>query len=910
MATFTNTVSNKYGWDSTITVDYTLTASSDNSYCMSGTITVKYKEATTTHSSTVYQRVAMSWNYDSTWSGVSNNGSAYTNGSVYDPSFEYDYQLCNYSYSTSNYGYTSYQTKTKNFTIYLPRRSNGSLWWALTIWNMDVNTAGYTTFKNIEIPIAKHRITYNANGGSGAPADQVADYNKVIGITTTKPTRTNRTFLGWSTSSSGTPIAARAPGSSFPENAPSEILYAVWSPELYDLTIWRTGGSGVSDPTNMGMLLRMQFYIGDFTDYTIKVGSTVIPKQDNAGNGTRNLTIGSQYLDTTNFDPTKDYTVSVTATNAKGSRTVSAKLSKTAYFKPTVTSASAYRYTSNWETPVDDGSHPAMTAKFSVYTTSNVTYKFRIYDDENVVIYDGETHSGVSSTSGRLYSYRGAIVVDPEKYYTYEITLADELYTTVRRVVIDTAFMAMDILGDLLWYQPSTDTAVVSGKKYFEKVTSDDGDTYVKVDPEEGSNPQALELYERSGTRPASGVAFGTSAEGSGFRVAMPTRFEQGVTAYNAYDYDDPRYATMDEQGIVYHGSNGADQRIIRFYDNTWDAYGNAIVLGACDDGNVGGSVMIGAGECAQDIDELQNVTASTETLFLASDGEVRLYPTWGNEAQIRAVQSGYTTNMNFLAGTNNDVSIGTSSNNGVNANTGLGNIYFMDSNATWGGQFGSRTNASGNGIYTYMGARNFTTSGTEVTNYIQAIANKDGTKTYSISDKSAFRKAVDGLGGEKGSTSYYGVVLPDGSETGWLRAPSSGLLPNSADSTNGVSGIGTSTWPFANGYFKKINGVTVGSSPKFTDTHGSITSSDQTGTSSAVSVAANSTASISATCTVPSGYVFSDITSMSTDQNASCGIMAYTYSQGTLTCRVRNFTSSAKSTTVTFKARFIQVSS
>jgi len=120
---------------------------------------------------------------------------------------------------------------------------------------------------------------------------------------------------------------------------------------------------------------------------------------------------------------------------------------------------------------------------------------------------------------------------------------------------------------------------------------------------------------------------------------------------------------------------------------------------------------------------------------------------------------------------------------------------------------------------------------------------------------------------------------------------------------------IGSSSSNIANGYFTNINGVAVGSSPEFTDTHGSISTSDKTGTTdTAVSVGDNSSASVSATCDVPSGYTFAGIFELTTDQATKCGIVGYSYSSGTLHARVRNFTSNAVNVKVTFKARFIKV--
>lgn len=57
--------------------------------------------------------------------------------------------------------------------------------------------------------------------------------------------------------------------------------------------------------------------------------------------------------------------------------------------------------------------------------------------------------------------------------------------------------------------------------------------------------------------------------------------------------------------------------------------------------------------------------------------------------------------------------------------------------------------------------------------------------------------------------TTYPGLVRPNGTDTGYVRTPQSGLLPYK---TGGASTVGTSSWPFNNGYFKNLyaNGVNL----------------------------------------------------------------------------------------------------
>ena len=71
-----------------------------------------------------------------------------------------------------------------------------------------------------------YSVSYNANGGSGAPASQVKTYGTTLTLSSTVPTRTGFNFVGWATSSTAT-TAAYQPGGSYTANA-AVTLYAVW----------------------------------------------------------------------------------------------------------------------------------------------------------------------------------------------------------------------------------------------------------------------------------------------------------------------------------------------------------------------------------------------------------------------------------------------------------------------------------------------------------------------------------------------------------------------------------------------------------------------------------------------------------------------------------------------------------
>jgi len=76
-----------------------------------------------------------------------------------------------------------------------------------------------------------YTIKYDANGGTGAPADQSFVYNSGAKISTTKPTRTGYTFVNWKYGST-----TLNPGDAVPTDWTNFTLQAQWSVNSYTMT--------------------------------------------------------------------------------------------------------------------------------------------------------------------------------------------------------------------------------------------------------------------------------------------------------------------------------------------------------------------------------------------------------------------------------------------------------------------------------------------------------------------------------------------------------------------------------------------------------------------------------------------------------------------------------------------------
>lgn len=119
-----------------------------------------------------------------------------------------------------------------------------------TISGYGPNTSVYDWPTGYEISIHENRqlyVSYNANGGSGAPgATYFYGSTESITLSSTRPTRTGYTFLGWSTSSTAT-TATYSPGQNIGTRSSGLALYAVWQINTYTISFDANGGEGAPE---------------------------------------------------------------------------------------------------------------------------------------------------------------------------------------------------------------------------------------------------------------------------------------------------------------------------------------------------------------------------------------------------------------------------------------------------------------------------------------------------------------------------------------------------------------------------------------------------------------------------------------------------------------------------------------
>lgn len=131
-------------------------------------------------------------------------------------------------------------------------------------------------------PLPSHTVSYNANGGSGAPGNQTKWWGEVLTLSNTRPTRANHTFLGWATSANG--AVAYQPGGRYGADN-DNTLYAVWKlatqpPTIQSFTAQRVNEAGDMSESGTRVKLYVTWKCDTSGDSANTVQSVTISVQD------------------------------------------------------------------------------------------------------------------------------------------------------------------------------------------------------------------------------------------------------------------------------------------------------------------------------------------------------------------------------------------------------------------------------------------------------------------------------------------------------------------------------------------------------------------------------------------------------------------------------------------------------
>ena len=353
--------------------------------------------------------------------------------------------------------------------------------------------SGVSVSKTYTIPaLDSYTVSYNANGGSGAPSSQTKWYGKTLTLSSAKPTRAGYTFLGWSTSSTAT-SATYAAGGSYTANS-GATLYAVWKIITYTVSYNANGGSGApsAQTKTYNVTLKLSSTVPTRTGYNFLGWST----SNTATSG--NYAAGGNY--TNNATTTlyavwglKTYTVSYNANGGQSAPANQTKIYGTALtLSSTIPTRTNYDFV-NWNTKSDGtgtsynkgGSYtvnegatlyatwklsyvkPKITIVSSTRTTADskdITLSFNwvvsnlISTNHIESIEIGYKEKGVSGDYQTLITYddftnqySGSINYEStgnlfltDKSYDVQITVEDTIDSSIATTFISTAFFTID----------------------------------------------------------------------------------------------------------------------------------------------------------------------------------------------------------------------------------------------------------------------------------------------------------------------------------------------------------------------------------------------------------------------------------------------------------------------------------
>lgn len=245
-----------------------------------------------------------------------------------------------------------------------------------------------------------YTITYNANGGSGAPGKQTKWYGTTLKLSTTKPTRTGYTFKNWSTDFGDGSVYFN-PGGNYTRNS-AATLYANWTANTYTVSYNANGGTGApsSQTKTYGVALTLSSTKPTRTNYNFLGWAT-------SATGAVEYQPGASY--------TKNGAVTLYA------------IWEIAYIPPTITNVSVDRCHSSGEI-ADDGTYlkVSFTYQLDAVYSGGMDYIQLGYKLSSAASYTNLSTYTPSTMSGSFSQIIGSGLVETEYAYDIQIIVKDQ----------------------------------------------------------------------------------------------------------------------------------------------------------------------------------------------------------------------------------------------------------------------------------------------------------------------------------------------------------------------------------------------------------------------------------------------------------------------------------------------------
>lgn len=313
-----------------------------------------------------------------------------------------------YAKATGNWPKNSYIKESINTNIATAKRDGhtititavkpGITFYSLKIIDPEGNVL---TEKRIMIKVSPdvYKVTYYANGGSGAPMEQEKKYGVNLTLSSTVPLRNGYVFTGWNTKEDGSG-KKYSPGDIYSENEKLN-LYAQWKTNAYTLTYDGNGYSSYSSKVENVVTTTIK------TNMPNRFGYTFLGWSTNSSATSATYTPGSTISLSSN---TTLYAVwkSAQSVSAGNRNTVNIAFAEQAWY---------YKFT------------PSSSGEYTFESTGSIDSKVTIYKADGTEI-GSDDDSGESSnfkktlslTSGTTYYIKAFAYSSKTGTYSFKVT--------------------------------------------------------------------------------------------------------------------------------------------------------------------------------------------------------------------------------------------------------------------------------------------------------------------------------------------------------------------------------------------------------------------------------------------------------------------------------------------------------
>lgn len=391
------------------------------------------------------------------------------------------------TYAPGSYSSGSNYTDTKTYGVALTLRGAGYTRAHYSHDGWSVNSDGSTKDYNLSgsytnnaaitlYPYWKadtYTVSYNANGGTGAPAAQTQNYPWHTQIPSTTPTRSGYIFQGWATSSTG--AVAYQPGDWY-TSLVSVILYAIWQAATstvsttngtlgtaQTITITRSNSSYTHNLScTYGTQTIMDFATDVGTSYSWTPPASLAAGFPNANSGTCTITCVTKSGNTTIGTTTTTFVLTIP---------------DTADYRPSVSTFTATHHSSNSAVDAATWGGAGIYTKGYSYATLSVENGYTLRGGATLksIVFSGP---GVIVGSGTSTSTNTSVLTAPypDNSCAWTVTVTDSRNRTASKTVSVTVYD----------YAPPTISGIVVGRTNQDGTPNNGGGTYISMTPSYG----------------------------------------------------------------------------------------------------------------------------------------------------------------------------------------------------------------------------------------------------------------------------------------------------------------------------------------------------------------------------------------------------------------------------------------